>query len=121
MHFAKSGSDKKRIELSSDKGIASHIPLEVNKTLNSFLCVPAFRIEKCRTMITLYHGDRPAGFQERAELLQRTLWFGKMFEHETDKDMIKCPVPERELKDISLAESNIGDAFLSGHTLCPMK
>jgi hypothetical protein len=121
MYSAKSCSTKERIELPSDEGIASHIPLEVYKTFNGFPCVLAFGMEKCRTVITFYHRYRPALFQERAEPFQRTLWLGKMFKHETDKDMIESLRRERKLKNISLAESNIDQAFLPGHILCPLK
>jgi hypothetical protein len=42
-------------------------------------------MEKSRAVITLNHGYRPAFFQEWAELFQSTLWFSKMFKHETEK------------------------------------
>jgi hypothetical protein len=118
MDIAKSCTNEERIELSANKGITPHIPLEAHETVNGFLCELAFGMEKCRTVIALYHGNCSARLQELAELFQCLPWFGKMFKHETDEDMIKSPLSEREMKNISLTESNIANTFFINHPLC---
>lgn len=72
-------------------------------------------------MIPLDNSQRAALFQERAELFERTPWFCKMFQHETDKDVIETFRFEREPKDVLLPECHARDPFLTDRFFRPLQ
>ena len=62
LYVTKPGINEKRIQLPSDEGITPCIPLEMDKTVNGFLCIPAVRMEKCRAVIAFNNSYCPTFF-----------------------------------------------------------
>ncbi len=68
--------------------------------------VIARRVEQRRTVIAFDDGDRAAGHEELAQLLERRERVPKVFEHETDEDVVEGVRRERQREEVRLHEAD---------------
>jgi hypothetical protein len=67
----------------------------------------AVRIEECRTVIPLDHGDRASALQNLLERLQCPLRLGQVLQEEAHEDVIEALQPKGQMKDIAMLELHV--------------
>ena len=89
MNGAESRFLQKRVQLSSDQGIAPGISLEINQALDGLFCGFTVRVKICRAMVSFDDRDRTSGLNQVSHDFQGFPGTIEMFQHMTYKDVVK--------------------------------
>jgi hypothetical protein len=96
-----------RIYLSTDHGVTTSLPLQIDLALDGLVGRRVVGMEEGRSVVSFDHRDRPAGPEKPPETSQRLDRPGEVLKDETDEDVVERLGRERQREDVGLAELHV--------------
>jgi hypothetical protein len=106
-------------EFPADESISSHLPLELDKAVNNRVSVAAVREEQCGAMVSFCERNGTPRPEDLFHAFEGEEWIGQVLKEKAHENMVEGVRSERQMKDISLSERDVGDPLLRSTKFCP--